>query len=268
MQKLIVANWKMNGSLEKINLDIGQYTDNPHVNSSYVILALPYVYLLQAQFMLRNRYKIANESEKYNYFVHKDHGFKVAAQDISCYLGYGAYTGEISGNMLKDIGVSYAIIGHSERRSLFNEADAMLLNKLENALASNIIPIFCIGENFTLRKDQRYRLFILQQLELLCKVEVGFNALVIAYEPIWSIGTGVIPSEAEISEIVQLIRTFMQNKLPRVKITLLYGGSVTASNIQSILLLDGIDGVLVGGASLDVDKFKQICLYAVECAKN
>jgi len=241
-KKLIVANWKMNGTSEKIANDLSAYGSSEITNRANVLIAVPAPYLYQAL-------KISPK-------------FKIASQDVSRFADYGAYTGEISSKMLLDFKVEYAIIGHSERRSNLNESGMVLVKKLENVINSGIIPIFCIGEEQSVRDGGKYIEFLLSQLELLTQPNLNIKELVIAYEPIWAVGTGIVPAVDEIAEIVNLIHSFVQKTLPRAKISVLYGGSVTAKNIAQTLQIADIAGVLVGGASLKVDEFTAICAHA------
>lgn len=241
MKKLIVANWKMNGELSKVNADLSYYAKLPETNKPNVVLALPYLYIVWAKQQL-----LANSH------------IKIGAQDLSHYADCGAYTGKINGLMLKDAGVDYVIIGHSERRTLMGECDGILIDKVRNAFASGLQPIFCVGEPLSARDDGSYLQFIELQLSGLEKIE-GFKDIVIAYEPCWAIGTGKIASINEISEVVDFINRYMQKRFAYVKITVLYGGSVNSQNVGEILALANIGGVLVGGASLKVTDFTAIC---------
>ncbi len=241
MKKLIVANWKMNGELSKVNADLSYYAKLPETNKPNVVLALPYLYIVWAKQQL-----LANSH------------IKIGAQDLSHYADCGAYTGKINGLMLKDAGVDYVIIGHSERRTLMGECDGILIDKVRNAFASGLQPIFCVGESLSARDDGSYLQFIELQLSGLEKIE-GFKDIVIAYEPCWAIGTGKIASINEISEVVDFINRYMQKRFAYVKITVLYGGSVNSQNVGEILALANIGGVLVGGASLKVTDFTAIC---------
>ncbi len=243
MNKLFVANWKMNGNTDKVIVDLKAYIANAYTNCANVIFALPYVYLPIANYIIRE----------------SDAKLRLATQDISKFSGSGAYTGEISNKMLGDLQINYVIIGHSERRMYFNEDDSVLFAKLNNAIAEGIRPIYCMGEALEVRKSGEYLNHFTTQLQLLQKVEALPNELIIAYEPIWSIGTGLIPKVEEIKEAMDLIHTFVQNNLPHVKITALYGGSVSSANIAEILQIQGVNGVLVGGASLKVNDFTTIC---------
>ena len=241
MKKLIIANWKMNGELNKINSDLSYYASLAATNKSNVILALPYLYIVWAKQRL-----LVNSA------------IKLAAQDLSHYRNCGAYTGKINGSMLKDAGVDYVIIGHSERRNLMGENGAILSDKVRNAVESNLIPVLCVGEPLNAREDNSYLQFIESQLAGLADNE-RLNDLIIAYEPCWSIGTGKIPSAAEISEVSDFIHSYLQKRFAYAKITVLYGGSVTSQNASEILEIPTIGGVLVGGASLNVADFSAIC---------
>lgn len=245
MSKLIVANWKMNGSISQIKNDLLAYSNSVLTNAENVVLAVPSVYLY-----LASEIKMKSGAN-----------YKLAAQDVSIFQHNGAYTGEINASMLKELGVEYIIVGHSERRTLLNERDNLLLSKLENVLSSGLIPIFCIGEEKITRDNGDYHEFLTNQLKVLEKLKNPLKELVIAYEPIWSIGTGVVPTLEQISEVLKLIHAFVQNYLTHAKITLLYGGSVSGKNSKEILGHGDVDGVLVGGASLKVDDFSKICAY-------
>lgn len=244
MGKLIIANWKMNGDLNKINADLSYYANLPATNKSNVVLALPYIYIVWAKQKLLVSSKI-----------------QIAAQDLSHYRNCGAYTGKINGEMLHDAGVDYVIIGHSERRNLIGENGPILIHKVRNAFDAGLVPVFCVGEPLSARSDGSYLQFIELQLAGLEEIE-NLKDMVIAYEPCWSIGTGKIPTLEEISEVVDFINLYMQKRFKCAKISVLYGGSVTSQNVQSILELPDLGGVLVGGASLKVDDFAAICEYA------
>lgn len=241
MEKIVVANWKMNGGLSKINADLSYYASSTVTNKPNVILALPYLYIVWT------RQEMLVDSK-----------IKTAAQDLSHCGDYGAYTGQISGAMLKDAGVDYVIIGHSERRTLMGEDDNTLIHKVKNAFNNYLTPIFCIGEPESARNNGNHLDFIEKQLSLLGKIEL-IQDMVIAYEPCWSIGTGKIPTITEIGEVVDFINRYMQSAFPYAKIALLYGGSVTSQNAREILSVPNIGGLLVGGASLRTDDFTAIC---------
>lgn len=239
MSKLIVANWKMNGSLSKVKSDLESYNSNPVTNNANVVLTLPMPYLSIASSIVDKQ--------------------KLAAQDLSRFDGYGAYTGEVSASMLKDLNMAYALVGHSERRNILDESDDLLIKKVENLINHQITPIFCIGESLKVRQENEYFKFISNQLSFLVPALDKLSNLVIAYEPIWSIGTGVIPTNQQIAQMMDYIHSFMQKCANHVKMATLYGGSVTSDNAKSILSTSLVDGVLVGGASLKVNEFMAIC---------
>lgn len=245
MSKLIVANWKMNGNIEQIENDLSIYAYQVNTNNPSVVFALPNIYLYLAT---QTKKKLGAK-------------FSLAAQDVSQFEGFGAFTGEVSAKMLKEFGTKYTVIGHSERRTYLTESEDSLINKIENTLNEKIIPIFCIGEPKNIRDTSKYFGFLASQLRVLLKVKTPFDTLVIAYEPIWAIGTGVLPTNEQIAEVLKLIKAFVQKYLPHAKITLLYGGSVSGINACEILNLPDVDGILVGGASLKSDDFISICTY-------
>lgn len=168
----------------------------------------------------------------------------------------GAYTGEIAGDMLTELGVSHVIVGHSERRQLFGETDETVNRRLLAAQRHRLQPILCVGETKQIRDRGEAEGWILQQLRQ-ALVGVDLTRLVIAYEPIWAIGTGDTCAAEEANRVIQLIRKNLAN--PEVVIQ--YGGSVKASNIDELMAQPEIDGVLVGGASLDPQEFARIVNY-------
>ena len=163
--------------------------------------------------------------------------------------------------MQQEFNIKFGLIGHSERRVLCNENDSIILKKMNNLLLHGIIPIFCIGENKPARNDNTHINYLSQQLAILKHINASCKEIIIAYEPIWAIGTGTMPNALQITEIIHLIQTFIRTHLFHVKIQILYGGSVCEQSGQSILNIPHIDGVLVGGASLKVSAFANICKY-------
>jgi triosephosphate isomerase len=215
--KLIIANWKMNGSISLLR----GFSDV--LKAKNFIIALPYPLITIAKSMNLNA--------------------KIAAQDCSIFNGNGAYTGEISAEMLKEFGAEYVIIGHSERRRFLNETSETINRKIKNALDSETKIIYCINEDF---EDQ-----IKMELE---GVKEKAN-IIVAYEPVSAIGTGITPSVEEISLAVHNIKNL-------VDADVLYGGSITSKNICDFISSENIAGVLVGGASLKVDEVKRMLLAA------
>ena len=174
------------------------------------------------------------------------------------YLNNGAFTGSISASMLKSIGCKYVIIGHSERRQYQNELSKELKLKIKSALASNLKVIYCIGEKFS--EIKRRNKVLASQINSL-PINFKFKNIIIAYEPVWAIGTGKVPSLNQINNIHSKIRLLLAKKIGHNnsnKISILYGGSVNAQNASEILNLSQVDGVLVGGASLKVPDFSKI----------
>lgn len=219
MKKWIVANWKMNGS-KKLLHDYQQFFD-----CTENLIVCPSAILL-------------NQSGH----------LTLGAQNIY-HQPNGAYTGEISASMLTDIGVKYCLVGHSERRQYFGETNEIVRKKVELCIENSITPIICIGETF----EQYETGQTLEVLETqLSECLPSARDFWIAYEPIWAIGTGLTPTSDEITSV----HTYIKGMLPSV--TLLYGGSVNADNATAILSISNVDGALVGGASLDLQKISQI----------
>lgn len=180
---------------------------------------------------------------------------KLGAQNIH-WEDKGAYTGEIAGNMLTEIGVNYVIVGHSERRQYFGETDETVNLRLKAAQRHNLIPILCVGETKQQRDAGETENVIINQLKQ-DLVDVDQSNLVIAYEPIWAIGTGDTCEANEANRVIGIIRQQLENK----NVTIQYGGSVKPDNIDEIMAQPEIDGVLVGGASLDPIGFARIVNY-------
>ena len=178
----------------------------------------------------------------------------------------GAFTGEVSGPLLKDVGCSYAIVGHSERRQLFGETDASVNRRTTAALAAGLIPVVCVGESLDEREAGKEREVVEGQVTGALK---GFSAdevsgMVLAYEPVWAIGTGKTASPAEANEIHAFIRGLLSRDFGDIvadRVRILYGGSVKPGNVDELMAEPDIDGALVGGASLEADSFARIVRY-------
>lgn len=177
----------------------------------------------------------------------------------------GAYTGEISPRQLKGIGVKYTLVGHSERRQFFGDTDVFVNKKMVAAFDNHLIPILCVGETSAEHGLRRTNTVLKDQIKgaLFHIKEDDMGPMIIAYEPVWAIGTGVIPTMEEIQKACEQIHFIMDHYYQK-KVKVLYGGSVNETNIQDILTLDPVDGVLVGGASVDAKKF----LKLIEVAKK
>ena len=246
-KKIAAANWKMNLSLDQANgllneIIAAQLTLNEH---QFAVFAVPFPYL-----------QMANTK-----FVGQNNMF-IAAQNCSDKAS-GAITGEVSAAMLHSLQIKYVVIGHSERRELFNETNAQLAEKTTLALANGITPIFCCGEPLSVREENLQNEFVAKQLNdsLFHLSEEQMKQVVIAYEPIWAIGTGKTASAAQAQEIHAFIRTEIANHFGSEianNISILYGGSVKASNAVEIFSQPDVDGGLVGGASLQAAEFISI----------
>lgn len=244
-QALVAANWKMNG--QKLQNDVlihALLTGLAGINTPEIVICPPSVYLGQLQSEL------------------KDSLLALGAQNLFA-ADKGAYTGEISASMLADFGCRYVIVGHSERRCLFGEGDEQIAEKFVAAQKFGLIPILCVGESGKQREDGVTEMIISAQIEgLLRKVGIqAFSNAVIAYEPVWAIGTGITASPEQAQAVHELIRAVVISHDPEIgnKLRIIYGGSVNAGNAGDLIAKSDIDGALVGGASLVADQFISIC---------
>lgn len=225
--KLIVGNFKMN----LLNNDIEEYIDEiKKYNFTNVVYCPSNIYLQK--------------------FINNN--LVVGVQDLSSFES-GSYTGDVSASQLKSIGVKYAIIGHSERRKFYQEQE-FLLEKVKNAINEDIIPIYCIGETNDEYNNNLTLNVLKKEIDYIFSVGVDLTNLIIAYEPIWAIGTGLMPSNDEISKVVYYIKDYIYNKY-NISIKVLYGGSVNNKNINKLEEIENIDGYLVGGCSIKSDDF-------------
>lgn len=194
----------------------------------------------------------------------KGAGFAVGGQDL-CAFKDGAYTGEVSASMLLDLGCEWVIVGHSERRSLFGEADAVVAAKVQAALVAGLSPILCVGESLAQREAGEAEAVVRAQLDHVLDV-LGverFASVVVAYEPVWAIGTGRTASPEQAQAMHEAIRMHLARRgVVAEGVKILYGGSVTAANASQLFAEPDIDGALVGGASLVADGFSSICAAA------
>lgn len=241
--KLVIGNWKMNGRLAANLALINALRADAAVQAAQVAVAPPFAYLGQAAALLAGS------------------NIALAAQDVSAFDKDGAYTGEVSAAMLADVGCRYVLIGHSERRQYFAEDHALLARKLQAAVAVGLIPVYCVGETLAEREADAYKAVIAEQLAVLGAL--AGHDYVVAYEPVWAIGTGKVASVEQIDDVHQYIRaTLLQCHGASDSIRVLYGGSVKADNADAIFSLQSVGGALVGGASLDVESFGRICQAA------
>ena len=248
MKKIIIGNWKLNlDHLEAIQLfQKLNYSLNSDIDEKISIVVAP------SHTSLRSIQTII-DADKLNIFL--------SSQDVSMFND-GAYTGEVSAHQLAKLNISYCIVGHSERRQHFNETDEFVNVKVNNLINKEITPIICFGESNDQRTDGNYMDFLINQIENSTKGlrKDKVDEIIFAYEPIWAIGTGQNASLQDIVEVISKVKEFISKKsfFNEEKIKFIYGGSVSPDNSYEILNSKIIDGALVGGASLDVDKFIKI----------
>lgn len=246
-KQIAAANWKMNLTYQQAETLLDEILDEQialHENQQ-VIFAVPFPYL------------VLSKSE-----VDEEKGYAIAAQNCSDKKS-GAYTGEVSAEMLQSMGIRYCIIGHSERREYYLESNKMLADKVNLCLQHNITPIFCCGEPLAVREKEEQNHYVQKQLEesLFHLSEKEIQAIIIAYEPIWAIGTGKTASTAQAQEMHSHLRSVLAGKYGNNiagQISILYGGSVKAANAAELFANEDVDGGLVGGASLVAAEFIQI----------
>lgn len=245
---LVAGNWKMNGARANVGALLeGIVAGARALDRTEIVVCPPSVFLEMAATYLSGT-KIG-----------------LGAQNVSEYAA-GAYTGEISGDMLRDLGCRFAIVGHSERRRLFGESDAQVAAKAVQAQACDLIPIICVGEDWDERSAGRTEVVVSRQLQAVFKNEkaVDLSHAVIAYEPVWAIGTGKTASPEQAQDVHQFLRGLVADSNPALApgIRILYGGSMTAENAKALIAMPDIDGGLVGGASMKAESFVAICAAA------
>jgi triosephosphate isomerase (TIM) len=247
-QKIVAGNWKMNKTLEEANIlaseVVGMVNDEVRGNAK-VIFCVPFPYLLPIRNMLGNNSRIF-----------------VGAQNCSEHES-GAYTGEVSASMLKSMNIPYVILGHSERRQYFGEDSAVLTKKVDISLKHGLTPIFCCGEPLQVRESNGHEVLVKKQVEeaLFHLDAIALQKVVIAYEPVWAIGTGKTASAQQAQDMHKVIRTHIAAKYGQTvadQIIILYGGSVNAGNAKELFACPDVDGGLVGGASLKSREFTDV----------
>jgi triosephosphate isomerase len=249
MRRPIVAgNWKMHGSrAENARLIEELLAGSPARPKAASVICPPFVYLQEVGRLLR------------------DSAFSLGGQDL-CADAHGAFTGEVSAAMLKDVGCEYVIVGHSERRLLYRESDQLIARKFGAAHAKGLVPILCVGEQLAEREAGRTHEVIARQLDVVLEL-CGAGVLeqgVLAYEPVWAIGTGRNASPEQAQEVHAYIRTRIGGRDARIAAAtrILYGGSVKAGNAAELFAMPDVDGGLIGGASLKADEFLAILAAA------
>ena len=246
-KKVIAGNWKMNMLPDEAIRFISELEPLVEKTENEVVLCVPYTDLFYALLTAQNT------------------NIKIGAQNMH-WEETGAYTGEVSGKMLKAIGVEYVIIGHSERRQYFAETDETVNKKIKSAFKYGLKPIVCVGETLEQREEGKAKEIVTDQIEkdLAGLTDEQVASTIIAYEPIWAIGTGKTATSEDANEMTKTIREkisniYGQNIADRVIIQ--YGGSVKSSNAKELFSMSDIDGGLVGGASLKVEEFSKIVNY-------
>lgn len=244
-QKIIAGNWKMHGSKESVAalLETVAAGAKEAVGVEWVVFP-PYLFLEQTERMLTGS--------------HVSWG----GQSVSEHND-GAYTGEISATMLRGFGCNYVLVGHSERRALYGESNEVVAQKFAQAQSHDLIPVLCVGETLHQRQAGQTNAVVLAQLEAILNLSQGgerFANAVIAYEPVWAIGTGLTASPQEAEEVHGVIRQAIAHRHAAIadKLSILYGGSVKADNAGGLFSMPNIDGALVGGASLKGEEFLKI----------
>lgn len=249
-QKIVAGNWKMNKTLEEANIltseILGMVSDEVS-GGVKVVLCVPFPYLLTTRNLLGNHSRIF-----------------VGAQNCSEHAS-GAYTGEVSAPMLKSMNIPYVILGHSERRQYFGENGSLLAKKTDIALANGLTPIFCCGEPLEVRERNEHEALVRKQVEeaLFHLTPEAMQKVVIAYEPVWAIGTGKTATAQQAQDMHAVIRKHIASKFGQDiadGLTILYGGSVNAGNAKELFACPDVDGGLVGGASLKSREFTDIVL--------
>ncbi len=244
-KKLIAGNWKMNGSIEANDSLVRAVLAGLGSPGCAVAVCAPAPYLAQLQ-MLR-----------------ASSALELGAQDVSAH-DKGAYTGEVSAAMLREFGVRYAIVGHSERRQYHGESDALVADKAKAALAQGITPIVCVGETLAEREAGRTEEVVKRQLAAVIHTNGHcISELVVAYEPVWAIGTGKTASPEMAQAVHAVLRAQLKAATPQAdRVQILYGGSMNAANAAELLAQPDIDGGLIGGASLKAADFLTIVAAA------
>jgi len=241
---LVAGNWKMHGNSRSVEQLLSELKPSVAASAAEVAVIPPYLYLSQAMSLLA------------------DSDIAVGAQNVCKYRGEGAYTGEISAGMLKEFGCRYVLVGHSERRALFGETDECVAEKLAVALEQGLQPILCVGESLEQRSAGETLRVVGRQLQAVLQgVNQPLDDMVVAYEPVWAIGTGETASPEQAQDVHAFIRQELAtfDRGLSAKIRILYGGSVKAANAEELFAQPDIDGGLVGGASLDASEFAAIC---------
>ena len=245
MKKLIAGNWKMNGSLAANEALLRELLQGLGQPSCDVAVAVPSVYVAQVQGLLQGS------------------AVQLGVQDVSAHDA-GAYTGEVAASMLRDFGVRYALVGHSERRQYHGETDALVAAKAQKALNAGITPIVCVGETLAQREAGETEAVVKRQLAaVIHAIGACTTEIVVAYEPVWAIGTGKTATPEQAQAVHAVLRAQLAAASTQAaKVPVLYGGSMNAANAEQLLAQPDINGGLIGGASLKAQDFLKIIAAA------
>lgn len=245
--KWVMANWKMNGNRQMISEYIDELQQTKFPQSLNVVIFPPVIYF--------DIFAQATQLQK----------FSLGAQNVASESA-GAYTGEISAAMLHEYNCQYVLIGHSERRHLFKEEDESLAKKFQVVRDYGMIPVFCIGETLQDYQNKQTRQVLTKQLESLAKnTDFSLKGCIIAYEPVWAIGTGLTPTQNELKQIFSDLKEIIKNVDSNQDVPLLYGGSVNENNIAMVNNIADCSGVLIGGASLKIKQLLEIIKCITYC---
>jgi len=244
---LVAGNWKMHGSRAENGALLQGLLAGSDTFKADVLVCVPFVYIAEIAYQLRGK------------------AIKVGAQSV-CAEAQGAFTGEVSASMLKDIGAEFVLVGHSERRSIYQEDDALVARKYVVAQSQALIPVLCVGE--TLEQRDANQTFKVVEAQLAAVISAAgitsFTKAVIAYEPVWAIGTGRTATPEQAQDVHAFIRQYLAKQDANIAnaVQILYGGSVKGANAAELFAQKDVDGGLVGGASLKADEFLKICSAA------
>lgn len=252
---MVAGNWKMNGSAELAQDLFSKFARKIKDDSAEVVLCPPAIYLESVKRLMEQNKEALNGSL-----------VRMGAQNLSQHQ-FGAYTGEVSGQMLADAGCRYVIIGHSERRRMYGETSDIVADKFAAAQRYGLTPILCVGESGPAREARRTFEVIAEELDVVIEKNgtMAFDNAIIAYEPLWAVGTGKSATPEQAQEVHAFIRKRLSEVSPYIgeNIRILYGGSVTPANAADIFAQPDVDGGLIGGASLNSAEFLTLCSIAM-----
>ena len=240
--KYFIANWKMFGDFSSLKIinSINNYINKKKSKKNKVIFCVPSTLISH----------FSNRLKKSNIFI--------GAQNCHYLNEYGPHTGSINSKMIKSAGAKYVILGHSENR-IEGDTDNLINNKINSAIKNNLVVIFCIGETLKQRKQNLTNKILSMQIDKGLKLVKSLKKIIVSYEPVWSIGTGIIPTHKELNKTVSFIRYKLNKKFNnKHSVKIIYGGSVNAKNIGELITIQGINGFLIGGASQSGKKFIDI----------